>query len=121
MDHEIFVSADGSYIALRIIGKTGRHRMAQVEEAHALGAQRDIHRFLVDLRDAVNVESPVQDYRMAYTDFPAAPQVDLHARVAALTVPGDHSHDFLVTVFRNSGAWIEQFDDLEMAEAYLRG
>lgn len=121
MDHEIFVSHDGTYIVLRIIGETGRHRMAQVTEAHALGAELNITRFLVDLRDAVNVDRPMDDYKMAYHDFPSESTVNRTARVACLVAPGDRSHDFLITVFRNSGSWIEQFDDLSQAEVYLRG
>lgn len=121
MDHEIFVSDDGTYVVLRIIGATGRHRMAQVVASHELGAKLNINRFLVDLRDALNVDTPVEDYGMAYTDFPATPEVNRAARVACLVSPGDRSHDFLITVFRNSGSWIEKFEDLAQAEVYLRG
>lgn len=120
MDHEITVAADGAYITLRILGPTGRHRMEQVVAAHVLGAQLGIRRFLVDLREAVNLESPVQDFQMANADFPAHPQIDRTARVACLVTPGDHSHDFLITVFRNAGSYLEKFENPAQAEAYLR-
>lgn len=121
MDHEITVAPDAAYIILRIIGPTGRHRMGQVVAAHELGARLGIHRYLVDLREAVNQESPVEDFHMANRDFQAAPQIDRSARVACLVSPGDRSHDFLVTAFRNAGSFIEQFDNPGRADAYLRG
>jgi hypothetical protein len=121
VDHEIRVSDDGTYVILRVIGPTGRHRMAQVVAAHAFGAERGIHHYLVDLTEAFNVESAIDDYEMANKDFPAAPLVNRFARVAGLTKPGDRSHDFLAMVLRNSGNLIEMFDDLASAEAYIRG
>jgi hypothetical protein len=120
VDHEILVSPDRSHIVLRIIGPTGRNRMGQVFEAHRLGAQLDIHCFLVDLRQAVDLESPADDYAMANHDFPNTPLVDLAARVCCVVSPGDHSHDFLIAAFRESGSNIERFESLAEAEAYLR-
>ena len=119
MDYEIRVSDDGTYVILKIIGPTGRHRFAQVVEAHVLGASLGLRRYLVDLTEATNTESPLESYDLAYHDFPEDDRIDRFARVAALVSPGDHSHDFLVTVFRNAGSIIETFEDLESARRYL--
>lgn len=120
MDHEIVVSPDRSHIVLRIIGPTGRNRMGQVFEAHRLGAQLDIHCFLVDLRQSVNLESPDDDLAMAQVDFPNTPLVDRSARVCCVVSPNDHSHDLLLAAFRASGSPIERFESVADAEAYLR-
>ncbi|MBI2408578.1 MAG: hypothetical protein HYV19_09795 [Gemmatimonadetes bacterium] len=120
MDHEIVVSPDRSHIVLRIIGPTGRNRMGQVFEAHRLGVQLNIRCFLVDLRRAVNLESPEDDHAMAHVDFPNTPLVDRTARVCCVVSPDDHSHDLLLAAFRESGSNIERFESIEEAEAYLR-
>lgn len=121
MDHEIRVSDDGSYIILRLIGPTGRHQMAYIVAAHTLGAEKGIQRYLVDLREATNRDSAFDSYEMAYHDFPATPQIAQLARVAGLITPGDRSHDFLVTVFQNSGQYMALFEDLAAAERFLKG
>lgn len=120
MDHEIFLSGCGTYVVLRLLGASGRNRLPQVVAAHELGARHGIRRYLVDLRDAESREAALDSYELAYHDFPANAAIDRHARVAALVAPGDNSHDFLITVFRNAGSHIEKFEDLASAEAYLK-
>jgi hypothetical protein len=117
--YEIRVSDDGAYIVLKVTGATGRTGLAQVVEAHALGAKLGIRRYLVDLTEATNPDPPSQSYEFAYGDFPATPGIDRFASVAALVSPGDHSHDFLVIVFQNSGSAIGLFDDREAALRHL--
>lgn len=112
-------SDDGAYIILKVTGTTGRTGLSQVVEAHALGAKLGIRRYLVDLTEATNPDSPLESCEFAYRDFATTPGIDLNARVAALVSQGDHSHDFLVTVFRNSGSGITLFDDPEAARQYL--
>jgi hypothetical protein len=105
------VAEDQSHIILKLIGHSGRPEFQGVLEAHALGRELGIHRYLVDLTEATNPDTPAEDYQLANRDFMASPALDLAARVVALARPGDHSHDFLVTAFRNAGAYLELFDD----------
>ncbi len=113
---------DGRYIILKLVGTSGRPEFQGVLEAHALGAKLGIHRYLVDLTDAHNPDTAVDDYVLANEDFPHNPTIDRFAKVVALASPGDHSHDFLVTVFRNAGSSIQLFHDREAAlQALLSG
>lgn len=120
MTYSVYVADDGSHIVLKFVGVSGSTQLQGVLEAHRLGAARGIRRFLVDLTEATNPGSPLDDYQLAYVDFPLHPEIDRHAKVVALTRPGDHSHDFLVTVFRNSGAYLELFDDAAAALEALK-
>ncbi len=122
MAYEVLIADDRSHIVLKLLGAAGRPQFQGVLDAHALGAKEGIHRYLVDLTEATNRDSTLDDYEMAYTDFPAHAVIDRSARVVALVRPGDHSHDFLVTVFRNSGSFVELFDDRAAAlRALLAG
>jgi hypothetical protein len=88
-------------------------------EAHALGRQLGINRYLSDLTDCRNVESPVEDYTFATADMDIE-AIDHLARVALLVAPDDHSHDFIETVFRNAGLNVTIFRSREAAEEFLR-
>jgi hypothetical protein len=115
MQYSVRVADDGSCIILKMNGRSGRPEFSGVLEAHALGMKHGIHHYLVDLTEAVNPDSVLEDYQLAHADFPSNPTIDLAAKAVALARPGDHSHDFLVTVFRNAGAFIELFHDRETA------
>jgi hypothetical protein len=112
---------DGHYIILKLVGTSGRPEFQGVLEAHALGARLGIHRYLVDLTDAHNADRTMDDYALAYDDFPHSPTIDRFAKVVALAKPDDHSHDFLVTLFKNAGSPIQLFHDREVALQALLG
>jgi hypothetical protein len=95
--------------------------MEHNRESHALGRKLGIRRYLVDLRKSRNVESLLDGYQFAYQDMPQQPEIDRSARVAILVSPGDHSHDFIETVSRNSGLDVTLFRDYEQAIAHLTG
>lgn len=88
-------------------------------EAHTLGKKLEINRYLLDLREARNVDSPVNGYKFAYDDMPNEPMIDRKARVAMLVSPEDHSHDFIETVAQNTGLDVTLFRDYEQAIQHL--
>ena len=114
MPWSIHVADDRSYITLRIVGAGGRPGFEGVLAAHAKGKELGIRSFLVDLTEATNEAPAVDDYEMAYSDFPTG-GIDRFAAVVGFVRPGDHSHDFLATAFRNAGLRIELFDDRAQA------
>ncbi len=114
----IHVADDRSYITLKFTGPAGRPGFEGVLAAHAKGREIGVRRYLVDLTEATNSDSAIQDYEMAYTDFPTH-GIDRFAKVVGLVSPGDHSHDFLATVFQNAGFRIDLFDDREKAVSAL--
>lgn len=111
MAYAIDVSEDRTHITLKFRGTSGRPEFQGVLDAHALGARLGIRRYLVDLTEAVNPDTAIEDYQLAFSDFPANAAIDRFATVVALVRPGDHSHDFLVTVFQNAGFHIDLYED----------
>lgn len=120
MSYTINLSNDGKYIILVVKGEINRQiAIPQNQEAHALGKQKGIQRYLVDLTAARNTDTIPDQYDFAYKDMQQAEGIDRLARVAVLVDPGDHSHDFIETVARNSGQDVRIFKNREAAEAYL--
>lgn len=120
MSYTITPSDDGTYIILTVKGEINRKKaMRQNLEAHALGRQLGINRYLVDITQARNTETVKNNYDFAYTDMHRTEGLDMLARVAALISPGDHSHDFFETVARNSGLNFTLFTDPDKARQHL--
>jgi hypothetical protein len=121
MEYSITPSEDGSYIVIKVEGNiTRKEAMQQNREAHALGKQLGINRYLVDVTEARNVEPPIENYEFAYNDMHRDEKLDITARIAALVDPDDHSHDFVETVSRNAGFDMRLFRDRDEALRYLQ-
>jgi hypothetical protein len=120
MKHTITPSADGRYIVIKVRGEINRKTaMQQNLEAHALGRRLGINRYLVDVTEAKNTDSVRDSYDFAYTDMNITEGIDKAARVATLVSQGDHSHDFIEIVSRNSGLNVTLFTDRELAVQHL--
>jgi hypothetical protein len=120
MKYTIKPSKDGKYIILTVVGEINRQSaMKQNLEAHALGKKLGINRHLVDVTEARNTDSVAESYDFAYTDMKETEGIDIYARVATLVSPGDHSHDFIETVARNSGLNVKIFTDPDLARQFL--
>lgn len=119
MSHTITPSEDKSHIILKVIGDlTTQLAVKQDLEAHALGRQLGIDRFLVDLTEARNVESVFENYNFAYKDMNTE-GINRQAHVVLLVSPQDHSHDFVETVARNAGLDVTLFREREPAMRHL--
>ena len=120
MSYEIYLSEDGKYIVAKHWGKlTSELVMERTQEAHELGEKLGITRHLMDVTEAVNVDSVSKTYKFAYIDLRALPGINLNVRVAVLVSPEDRSHDFVETVTRNAGQDVTLFRDRELAIKHL--
>ncbi len=120
MPYAINLSGDGKYIILTIKGEINRKiAMPQNLEAHELGRNLGISRYLVDVTEARNTDSILDQHDFAYKDMQENKGIDRSARVAALISPSDHSHDFIETVAKNSGFNLRLFNDRKKAERFL--
>jgi hypothetical protein len=118
--YAIFPSEDRKYIVLKHQGDINSQiAMERVQEAHALGAELGITRYLVDLTEARNVNSISKTYQYAYKDAKTSPEVNQNMRVSMLVNPDDHSHDFVETALRNAGHNVTLFRDRESAIEHL--
>ena len=93
--------------------------MKRVIEAHSLGAELGIYRYLVDLSEARNVDSVTKTYKYAYEGMKTPPGINLNARAAMLVNLEDHSHDFVETALRNAGHNVTLFRDRDLAIRHL--
>ncbi len=119
MAYNITPSDDGKYIIMKVTGDFNRKLAIQYDlESHALGKSLGISRYLVDLTEARNTNTTVEDYEFAYRDM-KTPEIDRTAVVAVLVSPGDHSHDFTETVTRNAGLNTKLFTDRDRAIRHL--
>ena len=120
MPYSIKPSDDGRYIVVTTQGNlTNEIALRQNIESHALGKKLSISRYLVDVTQARNIDSVPTNYKFAYEDMVAAPEIDKNARIALVADPQDHSHDFIETAFRNAGFHIRLFRNRDEAIRHL--
>ncbi len=121
MKYNLSLSADNRYVYTKVIGLVDVVSMLEsVLAAHRLARQSGVTRHLIDLTEARNHLSTLQNYHFAYNDM-KHPDIDRLARVAMLVSPDDHSHDFLETLSRNAGRDVTLFTRREDAERHLGG
>lgn len=114
------VSEDKKYILMKIIGEIDSADMFKYNlEAHALARSVCVRRFLLNLIEARNVNSVIDDYDFAYKNIGPSPEFLHGIRVALLVSPDDHSHDFINILFKNTGETIDLFVDQEEAVSFL--
>lgn len=113
------LSADKRYVYTKVIGLVDVASMLEcVLTAHQFARQAGVNRHLMDLTEARNQLSTLENYYFAYNDM-NHPDIDRLARVAMLVGTDDHSHDFLETLSRNSGRDVTLFTSREEAERHL--
>ncbi len=121
MFSRISLSDDSSYIILELTGEiTRKSIMSHNIEAHKLGKEKGIKKYLVDCTNARNVESVYNNYQFAYHDMRHTEGIDITAIVAAVVAPEDNSHDFLETAARNSGLNLTLFRNKQKAIEFLK-
>ena len=119
MDYEAGPSEDGSHIVVRVNKPITRQLAFEFNQAAAkLGLEHDLEAYLVDVRGVVNVESPTDNYMIAYEDAPEL-AFSRSARIAVLHDPGDTSHQFIETVALNAGYNMKIFTAEQDALAWL--
>ena len=120
MPQTLTPSDDGAFIIQKITGPIDRlSAMRYNLEAHELGRELGINRFLSDVTESTNSEGETEDFRFANQDMKHE-GIDRRARIAFLVAPDDHSHDFIETVTVNAGFNVKLFRNREDAEAFLR-
>jgi hypothetical protein len=120
MASQLSLSDDSSYIILEVTGDINRQNAMQYNlEAHKMGREQGIRKYLVDLTNARNTETVLNNYQFAYADMKHTEGIDISAIVATVVNPEDHSHDFIETAFKNSGLNLTLFRDKQKAIDYL--
>lgn len=119
MTYSITASDDNKYIIVKVIGTISRQLAIQYNlEAHALGKELGIDRFLLDFTECKNTDTVMRNYKYVYDDM-KNPGINQAARTAMLVSPNEHSHDFIEALFRDAGADVTLFHDRELALWHL--
>lgn len=122
MAFTITVSPDRAFLIVTVTGSLeAEEGLRFVAESRARAAELGVNRVLLDVTGAVNTDTTLNSYDFAYRHVPLKPGPRGLLRVAALALPDDHSHDFVVLASRNAGLNITLFRDRAAAEGFLRG
>ncbi len=87
-------------------------------EAVSLLNETGYNKILVDMREVSSAESPFRQYAFAYELDKTS--LKKSTKIAAMTAPDDHSHDFVETVSRNAGYYMAFFNNEEEAMKWLK-
>jgi heme oxygenase len=121
MPHRIYISDDSTYVILEQSGKVTRKLQLKYNiEAHKVGKEHHIKKYLMDVIHARNTESNIENYQFTYEDLRRANEIDKTAIVALVVDPADHSHDFIETLSINSGLNVTLFRDKAKAIEFLK-
>lgn len=114
------VSDDKKFIIMKITGQVNSQDMYQhTLEAHQLGRSLHLRAFLVDLTDAVNTQSVIEQYEFVYKDVQGNNELLHSVRLALWVKQGDHSHDFIETLASNTGEKVKKCYDQQEAIRFL--
>lgn len=119
MDYEVRLADNGRYVLVTVfVPMTSAMGVRVGSDAARLGAERQVDRFLFDLRGSTNVQSVVDNYEFAHKEIGVFgyPRT---SRSAFLVRPDDKSHDFINTAFYNAGYVTQLFTDEAAAIAWL--
>jgi hypothetical protein len=120
MPYDISVDENARYIIINVTGEINNSIALEMTiKSHQLGNQINIDRYFVDLRDARNMQSVVDNYKFAYEDMAGLDSINRNAIAVMLVSPDDSSHDFIETVTINSGLNVRKFTDYQEAIKYL--
>jgi hypothetical protein len=116
----IKLSENEDYVLLQIDADfTSKEMMEWVIESHTLGREKGVRSYLVDVRNARNIDSAFGKHKFAYSDMKKTETADKNARVAALIRPNDDSHDFVELASNNAGMNMKLFTDIDEAIEFL--
>ena len=115
MSYTVTVSEKQDYIIVKVIGNISRVLAITYNlEAHALGRQLGISRFLLDFTECRNTDTVLRNYKYVNEDM-HDPGINQQACTVMLVSPGDHSHDFIEALFRSNGGDVSLFNDRDLA------
>ena len=119
MQFNITLSDNEKYILCVITGTfTAAEAQKFLIEMDAVSRANKCKKFLLDMRNAINVSDVVENYDFAYNQMNRL-NLQRDVRLAVLTSPGDHSHDFVETAVSNAGYGSRLFSDEVDAIAWL--
>lgn len=119
MKYTVSVSNDRRYIVVFIDGPMTTELALKVgKQANQLAQENKINSMLYDLRKSINVQNGFKNYEFGYKDVGSV-NFNKANKIALLTDPDDHSHDFIETVMINNGYNVHIFSNQKEAIDWL--
>ena len=119
MNYKISLSEDGTFIRIRVyVAINGETEKEFAGKAITEAKQRNINRFLVDVRGVRNVAKSFQQYLFGYEDIDRL-GLSQSSKIAVLADETDRTHDFIETVLVNAGYDCRLFSDEKAALDWL--
>lgn len=120
MTYSLQVSDNQKHIVITIDGTIKNNTSLECAiEAHKLAAEKEITKFLLDLRKAKNQNSLLDKHEFINKDMNNAKEINKDARIAILVNKNDQSHNLFEALFREGGYTIKTFRDLDSTLGYL--
>ncbi len=121
MNYRIFASESGKFYTTEVHGDiTSENCKEYIIASRDFGMEHEINCCLLDVRDAINKSSVIQNYNFGYKDE-LVNSADRARKLAILVNEGDTSHNFVITVLKNAGFNICTFTSYDEAAAWLKG
>jgi len=115
MSYQVFLAKNEKFIICQVSGEMTVETAKQfAAEIHNLSQEKNLKKFLIDVRQAPNISSIMQNYKFIYNDLNEL-DFQRNALTAILVNKGDHSHDFVETVSLNAGYNVKICDNEEEA------
>jgi hypothetical protein len=119
MEYEISLSEDRTYVRIRVFKAiTGELEKEFAGNAIRDAKERQIHKYLVDVRGTPNIATSSEQYFFGHKEMDQL-GLDRGSRIAVLVDAEDSSHDFVETVFVNAGFACRIFRDNDAALKWL--
>lgn len=120
MDYQISLGEGSDHIVLKVFKPmTSEIGRRSAPEMIRLAKEHNIHKYLIDVRIAPNLQSVTKNYSFAYKELPeiAFPKASI---TAFLISEGDTSHEFSELTFKNAGYVVQSFTCEDQALRWLR-
>lgn len=120
MGYQVKVSECGQFIVIKVVGEmTALSAQSQMTEAHKLGAEVGINRYLVDISESRNIDTISNNYFFVTEGVETFDGINKDARVAIFYDEKDASHEFVERMFEEAGYNVPFFTDIDKAKEFL--
>jgi hypothetical protein len=122
MPYSMSLTENDTIIVIKIFGIADVQKSFDyAKEIHDYAFKVGIKKLLIDCTESENTDTVTNIYRFAYEYMGKLSDFCFQIRIALWVSPDDHSHDFMETVFINTGYRIKLFRNREKAMEYLKG
>lgn len=109
MKYKISIAKNGNYIIIKYFAPTTTEvALKSGSEMMKIASNKNLKKFLFDMRESSNTQSVFDNYYFAYDDIQTF-DFPIDSRSAFLVREGDNSHDFITTTFLNAGYTVKLF------------